>query len=130
MAKAIFPTSKDIHLEIDDGRKIAVVQSYKAFSQCDSRPVEAFGEAEPVGNSRGTKSYTITLSRLYLTDVAIKDGIDFHDLIDFKLVIVKPDQKITYTNCNWIRIGEEANLNETVAENVEISATGRMVIKV
>lgn len=130
MAKTIFPTSKDIHLEVDDGKKIAVVQSYKASSQCESRPVEAFGEAEPIGNSRGTKSYSIILSRLYLTDEAIKDGIDFHTLADFKLVIVKPDQKVTYTNCNWIKIGEEANLNETVAENVEISATGRMVTKV
>lgn len=43
-----FPTSADIYLELD-GRKIAVVQSYRAKAAKSSRNIEAFGESEPVG---------------------------------------------------------------------------------
>ena len=38
-----FPTSSDIYLEAD-GRKIAVVQSYKATARRSEQVVEAFGE--------------------------------------------------------------------------------------
>ena len=42
-----FPTSSDIYLEAE-GKKIAVVQSYKAKAKRSSRSIEAFGEKEPV----------------------------------------------------------------------------------
>ena len=38
-----FPTSADIYLELD-GRKIAVVQSYRAKAAKSSKNIEAFGE--------------------------------------------------------------------------------------
>ena len=41
-----FPTSADIYLELD-GRKIAVVQSYRAKAAKSSKTIEAFGESEP-----------------------------------------------------------------------------------
>ena len=48
MAFITFPTSKDIYIEID-GRRLATAQSYKAKTTRESRYVEAFGSAEPVG---------------------------------------------------------------------------------
>ena len=81
-----FPTSADIYLELD-GRKIAVVQSYRAKAAKSSKNVEAFGESEPVATIEGQKSYTVELTRLYATDTAISDGIDFYGLTDFSLVI-------------------------------------------
>ena len=39
-----FPTSADIYLELD-GRKIAVVQSYRAKAAKSSKNLEAFGES-------------------------------------------------------------------------------------
>ena len=65
-----FPTSADIYLELD-GRKIAVVQSYRAKAAKSSKNVEAFGESEPVATIEGQKSYTVELTRLYATDTAI-----------------------------------------------------------
>jgi hypothetical protein len=41
-----FPTSSDIYIEAE-GKKVAVVQSYRAVSKKTERTVEAFGEAEP-----------------------------------------------------------------------------------
>lgn len=120
-----FPTSSDIYLEAN-GRKIAVVQSYKAISSKEEKLIEAFGETEPIAALTGRTSYKISLTRLYATDEAISDGIDFHALSDFSLVIVKPDRRIAYTGCRWSSIEEEGSIGDTVAEKVSIIAAKRV----
>ena len=110
-----FPTSSDIYLELD-GKKVAVVQSYTAKAQKSSVNVEAFGEREPVETIAGQHKYTLELTRLYATDDAVSDGINFYDLADFSLVICKPDRKIIYSGCEWSQIHEEGQLNALVAE--------------
>ena len=99
---ASFPTSCDIYLELD-GKKIAVV-------------------------SAGI-SHRLSLTRLYATDEAICDGIDFHTLDDFSLVIAKPDRRIVYSGCRWESIEENGELGETVAEKVSIMAADRMELE-
>ncbi len=120
-----FPTSSDIYLELD-GRKVAVVQSYTAKAAKTSRSVEAFGESEPVATIEGQKRYTLELTRLYATDDAISDGIDFYALKDFSLVICKPDRKVIYSGCQWSAIQEEGQLNAMVAEKVTVVASKRI----
>ena len=83
-----FPTSSDIYLEVD-GKKVAVVQSYAAKTSRSSRTVEAFGEDQPVATIPGPRSHLVELTRLYATDEAVRDGINFHDLEDFSLVILR-----------------------------------------
>ena len=122
---AAFPMSSDIYLEVG-GKKIAVVQSYQARAQKKERSVEAFGESEPVATVAGQPSYTLELTRLYATDSAISDGVNFHDLRDFSFVIAKPDKRIVYTGCNWSRIDEGGSVGELVAEKVTIIATRRV----
>ena len=78
------PTTADIYLEVD-GVRVAVVQSYRAVTTRQSRAVEAFGQEEPVTTIRGASKYTLELSRLYATDDAIRDGIDFSELDGFSL---------------------------------------------
>ena len=95
-----FPTSADIYLELE-GRKVAVVQGYTARASKSSRFVEAFGESEPVAAINGQRKYTLELTRLYATDDAVSDGINFYDLEDFSLVICKPDRKVIYSGCQW-----------------------------
>ena len=90
MANTVLPLSSDIYLEVD-GKKVAVVQSYTTRATRTSREIEAFGENEPVATIAGANKYTLELSRLYATDEAISDGINFYDLNDFSLVICKPD---------------------------------------
>ena len=120
-----FPTSSDIYLEAGD-RKIAVVQSYKARSSRSSKNIEAFGESEPVATIEGPKSYVIELTRLYATDEAIADGIDFYSIADFSLVIVKPDRRIVYTGCQWSDITESGEIGDMVSEKVTIVAARRV----
>ncbi len=120
-----FPTSSDIYLEAD-GKKIAVVQSYKARATRSSKNIEAFGESEPVCAIEGQQKYTIELTRLYATDEAISDGIDFYTIRDFSLVIVKPDRRIVYTGCQWSQIEEDGELGEMIAETITITASKRV----
>ncbi len=120
-----FPTSSDIYLEVD-GVRVAVVQSYTAKTTKSSSAVEAFGEPEPVATVPGQAAHVIELSRLYATDQAIRDGIDFYAMEDFSLVICKPDRKIIYSGCQWSSIQESANVGSMVLEKVTLVASRRI----
>lgn len=122
-----FPTSKDIYIEVD-GKKVAVVQSYSAKTTRTSSVVEAFGEDQPVATIPGPRKHTIELKRLYATDEAVRDGLNFHDLTDFNLVICKPDRKIIYSGCQWSAIGENGELGDMVVEKITIVASKRIEI--
>ena len=122
-----YPTSSDIYLEVN-GQKVAVVQSYTAQSTRTAIPVKAFGEAEPVATISGGDSHTVELTRLYATDKAIADGIRFHELDDFSLVIVKEDRKIIYSGCRWSSISENGELGTMVLERVTLVAAKRLEV--
>lgn len=128
MATKTFPTSSDIYLEIN-GKKVAVVQSYKTKATRTSREIEAFGESEPVATVAGQSRYTLELSRLYATDEAISDGISFYALDNFSVVVCKPNKRIIYSQCRWSSIEESGKLGEPVAENVTVIARKRMETK-
>ena len=119
------PTSSDIYLMVDN-KKVAVVQSYSVKSTRTSQSVEAFGESEPVATIEGQRQYTLELTRLYATEDAVSDGINFYELRDFSLVICKPDRKVIYSGCQWSAIQEEGQLNAMVAEKVTVVASKRI----
>ena len=120
-----FPTSSDIYLEAD-GVRVAVVQSYTARTTKSSSAVEAFGEPEPVATVPGQAAHVIELTRLYATDEAIRDGIDFYAMEDFSLVICKPDRKVVYSGCQWSAIQESADIGSMVLEKVTLVASKRL----
>ena len=120
-----FPTSSDIWLELN-GQKVAVVQSYNCKTSRSSVSVEAFGEEEPVATVQGPQSYVIQLTRLYATDQAIADGLDFYSMRNFSLVICKPDRKVIYSDCQWNEIQEDAKLGQMVMEKLTLVARSRM----
>ena len=128
MSIAGFPTSSDIYLEAD-GVRVAVVQSYTAKTTKSSTAVEAFGESEPVATSPGQAAHVIELSRLYATDQAIRDGLNFYDMKDFSLVICKPDRKVIYSGCQWSAIQESASIGSMVLEKVSLVASRRIEIQ-
>lgn len=119
------PTTADIYLEVD-GVKIAVVQSYRAISSRAGKAVRAFGQSEPVATIYGAEEYKLELTRLYATDTAIRDGIDFFSLKDFTLVVCKPDRNIIYTGCQWLDLEESAQVGGSVMEKITISAAHRL----
>ena len=125
MAANVIPTSRDIYLEVD-GRKVAVVQSYTAQTTKSSTTVEAFGEDEPVATIPGQRTHVLELTRIYATDEALADGIDFYGLEDFSLVICKPDRRVIYSGCQWSKIGESGTLGAAVVEKITIVASKRI----
>lgn len=128
MAISGFPTSSDIYLEVN-GKKVAVVQSYSVRSTRSSTAVEAFGEDRPVATVQGPAQHVIELTRLYATDQAISDGLNFHDLNDFSLVICKPDRKVIYSGCRWSVIQETGTLGTMVLEKVTVAAAKRIEVE-
>ena len=124
-----FPTSSDIYLEVD-GKRVAVVQSYTARADKTSSAVEAFGEAEPVATVPGQTRHVIQLTRLYATEEAVRDGVDFYRLDGFSLVICKPDRRIIYADCRWSTIQESGTLGSMVLEKVTLVASRRIEMEV
>ena len=125
MLTSKIPTSADIYLQVN-GTKVAVVQSYRAVTTRKSRTVEAFGQEEPVATVRGASRYELELSRLYATDDAIRDGINFAALDGFSLVICKPDRRVIFDNCQWSTIEESAEVGGMVLERAVIYASHRV----
>lgn len=121
-------TSNDIFLSID-GKRIAGVQSYSTKMSNETKFVDAFGHKTPIGYTVGKKNFTIDLTRVFLEDTSIKDGIDFYALADadFQLVIDRNGKIVTYSSCIVSELSEDANLNDTVQEKMQIMALERDV---
>lgn len=126
MAFMTFPTSRDIYIEID-GRRLAAAQNYKAKATRDSRYVEAFGAAEPVGTVGGQTKYLLELTRVVVCNPA--DKTDFYALRDFNVVIVRPDCKTIYSGCQWSGIDESVALGDVVYETLTVVARSRMEVR-
>lgn len=121
-------TSNDIFIEVN-GNRIAGVQSYSTRYTNDVKPVDAFGQATPIGYTLGKKSYSLDLTKVYLEDTAIADGIDFYTLSDgdFDVVIIKNGKRTVFKNCIVSSISEDGNLNDKVQEKMSITALNRVV---
>lgn len=121
-------TSNDIYLTVD-GKVIAGVQSYSTKMSNETKFVDAFGHSTPIGYTVGKKNYTIDLTRVFLEDTAIKDGIDFYALADadFQLVINRNGRIVTYSSCIVSELTEDGNLNDSVQEKMQIMALDREV---
>ncbi len=126
MAITNIPTSKDIYIEAD-GKKIAVVESYKAKSTKKTRLIEEFGSTHPVCAACGIINHTIELKRVYFVQ---QNGeyVDFHSMSNFTIVIVKPNKRIMFTGCEWASISEGVNINEPCVETITVIATRRTEI--
>lgn len=120
-------TSNDIFIEIS-GKRIAGIQSYSTKYNKDTKPVDVFGQDVPIGFIQGKKKYTLDLSRIYLEDTAVNDGIDFYALADnqFNVVIIKNGIRTTYKDCIVTDISEDGSLNDKVVEKMTISALSRL----
>ena len=121
MTGICIPTSADIRIEVA-GRRVAVVQSYRVEEEASCEVVGAIGSNEPVGVVRGPARYRITLQRVYATDEAISDGLRFHELRQFSLVIAKPDTMVVFSGCEWERLTERAEVGSSVLEEAVVLA--------
>ena len=77
----------------------------------------------------GPNRHVLELTRIYATDEALADGIDFYSLEDFDLVICKPDRRVIYSSCQWSKIGETGSLGASVVEKVTVVAGRRMEVR-
>lgn len=121
-------TSDDIFFEVD-GKRVAGVESYTTKYTNDVKLVDAFGQNTPIGYTLGSKKHTIDISRVYLEDTAINDGITFYNLtdFDFNFVVIKGGKRTVYKNCVISDISEDGSLKDKVAEKITLMALDRVV---
>jgi len=121
-------TSDDIFFEVN-GQRVAGVESYSTKYTNEVKQVDAFGQSTSIGFTLGSKKHSIDISRVYLEDTAIADGIDFYNLSDygFNVVIVKGGKRTVYSNCVISDIDESGSLKDKVAEKITLIALDRTV---
>jgi hypothetical protein len=119
-------TSDDIFFEVS-GKRIAGVESYSTRYTNDVKLHDAFGQSTSIGYSLGSKKYVIDISRVYLEDTAIADGIDFYSMSDFdwNLVIIKNGKRTVFNTCIISEISEDGALKDKVAEKISVMALSR-----
>ncbi len=122
------PTSKDIYIEVD-GVKVALVQAYHAKSKKSSMSIESFGSESAVATVSGKITHEVELKKVIPVIGAQSQVVDFHNLTNFNLMIVKPDYRIVYMGCEWSDISEDMDLNQPCIESVTLIATKRMVLR-
>ncbi len=122
------PTSKDIYIEVD-GVKVALVQSYSAKSTKSSMGIESFGSETPVATVSGKVEHEIELKKVIPILSAQTTHVDFYNLSNFNLMVVKPDHRIVYTGCEWSNISEKSELNQPCIESITLLASKRMVLR-
>lgn len=120
-------TSDDIYFELN-GKKVAGVESYSTKYTNDVKTVDAFGQSTPIGFTIGSKKHSIDISRVYLEDTAIADGINFYTLtdFDFNFVVVKGGKRTVYRSCVISDISEDGSLKDKVAEKITLMALDRV----
>lgn len=120
-------TSDGIFFELS-GKRIAGVESYSTRYSNDVKMVDAFGQDTSIGYTLGSKKYTVDISRAYLEDTAIADGISFYDLqnFNFDLVIIKNGERTVYKSCVISEIGEDGSLKDKVVEKITLQALSRV----
>lgn len=119
------PTGRDIYIEID-GNRVAVVQSYQCYTQKQSQSVEAFGQVDPVATVAGKVTYQIKLKKVL--PIGATSTLDVYSLSDFILTLVKPDERVVYSGCQWESITESGDVSTPCYEEISVLATRRMVL--
>ena len=121
MTGICIPTSADIRIEVA-GRRVAVVQSYRVEEEASCEVVGA------IGSLQYALAGTLLRGRCTpdcFTDEAISDGLRFHELRRFSLVIAKPDTMVVFSGCEWERLTERAEVGSSVLEEAVVLAAVR-----
>ncbi len=124
MSSIKIPTSKDIRIEIN-GKRVAIIESYKVTSTRKLYDIEEFSSPTPVATILASEKHQLELKTVYFIG---QGKLDFHSLSNFSVVIVKPDCRITYSNCEWANIAEIPNVNSPCIETMTVISQKRSVL--
>lgn len=106
---------KNIYIEIN-GIKIGAIKSYSVKSNSSSLNLETLWGSSPAECIKGNVNFTVNLTKLCLKSSAV----DFYNLKNFTLKIVKPFETLTFYSCEWTSIEEYGNFNESILENLTV----------
>lgn len=120
-----FLTAKDIYIEVN-GLKMAAAQSYKLKITKEVFNINSFDMKYPLKTLNGNICFNIELSKVVLLEPATVNHIDFFNLHDFNLVIVKPYSSTIFSDCNWTSITENTLLDSPVIQSICLTSPKRI----
>lgn len=101
-----------------------MAQGYKLKAAKETYKVKNLGSRRPVKVLEGEESYTLELSRVYITN----SELDFYSLSDFSLTVVKPDCQVVFGGCEWAEIEETQEIGLPCFEKMKLVANRRDVV--
>ena len=120
----VFLSDDDICIEIN-GERVGSVEKYKERIYRDNVMIEAIGEEEPIANLCGGMRYHVEFSKFYVYTMLMGGEKSIKNISNFELVVKMLDKKIVYSNCEWLEINKNIEINSCVYENVKLSAIHR-----
>lgn len=118
----MFSAVKNLYVEIN-GVKVGAIKSYNIKTICSSKHLDTVWGNDAASTIKGNTKYIISLTRLYLAN----NIIDFYNLKDFTLKIVKPMETLTFSGCEWTSMEEDGSLERIILENFTLISLCRTV---
>ncbi|MDF2567113.1 MAG: hypothetical protein K0R90_569 [Oscillospiraceae bacterium] len=119
------PTCKEIYIEVN-GKKLAVACGYEVETVRTFKDSYEFGSNGPIQRNFSNAIYKLHIKRVFLNRFDSGDFINFYNLAQINVVVVKPHKNIVYQNCEWTNIKESMELNKQSIETVELVSTSRV----
>ncbi len=120
-----FLTAKDIYIEIN-GLKVASAKNYRLQITKEAFNINCFDMKYPLTTITGNTYFNIELTKLVILDPLNTDLLDFFNLHNFNLVIVKPYSYTIFTNCNWTSITENTPINSPIIQSICLTSPKRI----
>lgn len=116
-------SNRDIFIEVN-GKRLGEVESYSVSREEENRYLTSFGSDQPYGMAGSAPRYRIELSRC-AAGKNLSDGVDFFELRDFSLCLVKPGGRVAFSGCRCQKISEYRNAEGKSVEKLSIIALYR-----
>ena len=117
-----FSVLKGLCVEIN-GVKVGAIKSYNIKTICSSKHLDTLWGNDLAQTVKGNTRYIVSLTKLCL----INNAIDFYNLKNFTLRIVKPMEVLVFCGCEWTNMEESGSLEGIVLEEFTLVSLSRTV---
>ena len=106
-----FSAVKGLYIEIN-GVKVGAIKSYNIKTICSTKHSDTLWGNDLAQTVKGNTRYIVSLTKLCL----VNNIIDFYNLKNFTLKIVKPVESLVFCCCEWTNMEESGSLEGVVLE--------------
>ncbi len=119
---SMFSAINGLYVEIN-GVKVGAIKSYNIKTICSSKHLDTLWGNDLAQTVKGNTRYIVSLTKLCLAN----NVIDFYNLKNFTLKIVKPMEALVFCGCEWTNMEEHGSLEGVVLEDFTLVSLSRTV---